>query len=247
MTTQQRIEQLKKLIGETHNHGVKLNAEIADLRKRKPRGWVHQVAVKRSLEAGLKILNAKRRVELAVLEHKPVPKPPPPPKPQPPKPKPKPPAPRFTMYDTTDPATDLPQHYPPAVAGYVNGAWPSYNGLIKRYPGAKHLSIAVNAGADARCLDVETGDATPAEAPAWVRRQHARGVARPIVYANTSTMPAVIAALEADHIKRSEYLVWTAHYTGVPHIEPGSDATQWESVEHPGSNYDTSLCQPWFL
>lgn len=241
------IARLKELIAETHKHGVKLGEEITHLQRVKPRGWVHQVAVKRALLAGLKVLNAKRRVELAILERKPVPKPtpkPPSPKPQP---KPKPPALRFTMYDTTDPATDLPQHYPPAVAGYVNGAWPSYNGLIKRYPRAKHLSITVNAGADARCLDVETGDATPAEAPAWVRRQHARGIARPVVYANTSTMPAVIAALEANSILRHEYLVFTAHYTGVPHIEPGSDATQWESVERPGANYDTSECQPWFL
>src|SRR5208282_1038382 len=161
MTTQQRIEQLKKLIGETHVHGVKLNAEIADLSKRKPRGWVHQVAVKHALEAGLKALNARRRIELAVLEHKPVPKPPAPK----PKPKPKPPAPRFTMYDTTDPGTMLPVQHPQAVAGYVGGKWPSLGGLIKRYPGAKHLSIAVNAGEDATCLDIENGDATPADAP----------------------------------------------------------------------------------
>lgn len=242
MTTAQRIAQLKSLIEQTHKHGVKLNAEIADLSRRKPRGWVRQVAERRALEAGLKALNFKRRVELARLEHKPGPKPPPKPTP-----KPKPPAKRFTMYDTTDPGTHLPTVHPEAVAGYVNGQWPSYNGLVKRYPGAKHLSIAVNTSADARCLDIETGDATPDQAPAWVRRQHARGVKRPILYANTSTMPAVIAALTADHIKRDEYLVWTAHYTGFAHVEPGSDATQWESVERGASNYDTSECLPWFL
>ncbi len=186
------VQRLKELIDQTHKHGVKLNEEVANLRRRKPRGWVRQVALKRALEAGLKALNLKRRIELARLEHKPTPKPPIPPKPAP-KPK---PAARFTMYDTTDPGTHLPVQHPQAVAGYVNGSWPSYNGLVKRYPGAKHLSIAVNTSADARCLDVETGDATPDQAPAWVRRQHARGVARPILYANTSTMPAVIAALE---------------------------------------------------
>lgn len=235
------IQRLRELIDETHKHGVKLGEEIAHLQRTKPRGWVRQVAVKRALEAGLKVLNAKRRIELARLEHKPVPKPPAP------KPKPKPPASRFTMYDSTDVNTGLPVAHPQAVSGYVNGKWPSYNGLVKRYPGAKHLSIAVNTSADARCLDVEIGDATPDQAPAWVRRQHTRGVKRPVVYANTSTMPAVIAALEHDSIKRSEYLVWTAHYTGVPHIEPGSDATQYESVETAGHNYDASLCQPWFL
>jgi hypothetical protein len=235
------IARLKELIGQTHQHGVKLEAEIKHLRSAKPRGWIPQVAAKRALLAGLKALNFKRRAELARLEHKPAPKP------VPPKPQPKPPAQRFTMYDSTDVNTGLPVSHPEAVAGYVNGKWPSYNGLVKRYPGAKHLSIAVNTSADARCLDVETGDATPDQAPAWVRRQHARGVKRPVVYANTSTMPAVVAALEHDSIKRDEYLVWTAHYTGVPHIEPGSDATQYESVETAGHNYDASLCQPWFL
>ncbi len=244
MTTQQRIEQLKKLIGLTHQHGVKLNEEIASLRKHKPRGWVRQVALKRALEAGLKALNFKRRVELARLEHTPVPKPPVPPKPAP---KPQPPAARFTMYDTTDVNTGLPVAHPQAVAGYVNGNYPSYNGLVKRYPGAKHLSIAVNTSTDARCLDVETGDATPADAPAWVRRQHARGIARPIVYANASTMEAVLAALNADFIKRGEYLLWEAHYDNIANVPPGRDAKQYRNVETPGHNYDISECQPWFL
>jgi|SRR5271166_555578 len=239
MTTQQRIEQLKKLIGETHVHGVKLNAEIADLSRRKPRGWIHQVAVKRALEAGLKALNFKRRVELARLEHKPVPKPP---KPPAPKPTPKPPASRFVMYDSTN-IGNIP-HWAAAVAGYVNGSFANYGQVLRTFPHAKHLSIAVSSNQDALCLDIENGDATPADAPAWVRKQHARGVKRPVVYANSSIMPAVIAALEHDSIKREEYLVWTAHYTNVPHIEPGSDATQYEDHHE---LYDVSLCQPWFL
>src|SRR5271166_298037 len=194
MTTQQRIEQLKKLIGETHVHGVKLNAEIADLSKRKPRGWVHQVAVKHALEAGLKALNVKRRIELAVLEHKPVPKPKPPaPKP---KPKPKPPASRFTMFDSTN-IGNIPAN-PTAVAAYNDGIFNDFDKAVARFPHAKHLSITVFASADAGCLDIENGDATPDQASAWVRKQHARGVKRPVVYANTSTMPAVIAALERD-------------------------------------------------
>lgn len=235
------IARLKELIGETHKHGLALEAEIKHLTAVKPRGWVHNVAVKRALLAGLKALNAKRRVELAILEHKPVPKPPAP-KPTPPKPTPKPPAPRFHMYDSTN-VDNIPSD-PTAVAAYNDGTFNDFDKAVVRFPHAKHLSITVFASADAGCLDIENGDATPGQAPAWVRKQHARGVARPVVYANSSTMEAVLAALNADFIKRGEYLVWTAHYTNVPHIEPGSDATQYEDHRE---LYDVSLCQPWFL
>ncbi len=225
------ILRLKALIDKTHKHGVQLEAEI----KRHARGSLG----KRALLAGLKALNAKRRLELARLEHK---RPTPAPKPQPPAP-----ALRFTMFDAANANTALPTTNPAAIAGYVNGAYQTFNALVKRFPKAKALSISVFSGGDARCLDIETGDATPADAPAWVRRQHARGIKRPVVYANTSTMPAVIAALTASGIHRGEYLVWTAHYTGVAHIEPGSDATQYKNVEQGASNYDVSLCESYFL
>lgn len=238
------ITRLKELINETHKHGVKLGEEITHLRRTKPRGWVRQVALKRAQEAGLKILNAKRRIELARLEHKPVPKPPAP-KPQP---KPKPPAARFTMFDMADASTHIPTNNPTAVAGYIDGNFQTYHALVARFPHAKHLAIAVFAGTnDGHCLDVETGDATPAQAPGWVRKRHAVGIARPIIYANASTMPAVIAALEHDTIKRDEYLLWVAAYNGKEEIPAGFDAHQWKNVEVPGSNYDQSICQPWFL
>jgi hypothetical protein len=214
---------LEQLIHQTHVRGVNLIAEIARLEKLRPRGWKVRVALKRRILRGLKALNKKRWHELASRGG------------------------AFSMYDTTDPNARLPTSTPRAVAGYVGGHWPSFRGLVARYPHAKHLSIAVNASEDAQCLDVETGDATPGQAPTWVRRQHKLGVARPVVYANTSTMPSVIAALTRAGIKRDEYLVWTAHYTDIEHIEPGSDATQWRNVETPGANYDVSRCQPWFL
>jgi len=231
------IEQLKHLIDLTHKHGVELKAQIQHLRNTKPRGWVRQVALKTAHLRGLELLNRKRRVELAIKEHKPIPKPPPRPRPTQ----------RFTMYDTTEVFTHLPTPHPQAVAGYVGGSWPTYNGLVRHYPHAKHLSIAVNASENAHCLDVEQGDATPGQAPGWVRRQHARGIKRPIIYCGASNRGQVESALRNDSIHRNEYMLWVAHWTGVPHIEPGSDATQWRAVEQPGRNYDISLCEPWFL
>lgn len=154
------------------------------------------------------------------------------------------PAKPFTMYDSVT-VSEIPKDAK-AVAGYVGGRWPTFFQLQRQFPKAKRLSIAVNAGEDARCLDVEAGDATPLEAPAWVRRQHARGIRRPVVYCSLSVLPQVLAALTNAGIQRAQYLVWVAHYTGIPHIEPGADACQYTN-QALGRNLDASLCQPWFL
>jgi hypothetical protein len=128
-----------------------------------------------------------------------------------------------------------------AAAGYVNGAFANYPQIVARTPHAHHLSISVRASGDAECLDVETGDATPSEAPAWVRRQLARGVHTPVLYANASTMPAVRAALDAAGLHRSDYSLWVAHFDGIAQVPAGYDAKQYE--EHKSSPHaDLSIC-----
>jgi len=137
-----------------------------------------------------------------------------------------------------------------AAAGYVDGLWPTFARLHGQFPHALLLSIAVTAAADAECLDIETGDATPADAAAWFERQKARGQARPCLYANASTMEAdVVPVLRASGIDRAAVRLWSAHYTGFPHIcGPGScgaasidmDGTQWTNAAL-GRNLDESL------
>jgi hypothetical protein len=130
---------------------------------------------------------------------------------------------------------------PPAVAGYTSGFWPTYNELVAKFPKAKHLSIAVNASEDADCLDVETGDATPAQAPGWVSRQWVRKATRPVVYANLSTMPEVIARLKSYGIPRGRVRLWVADYNGKPAKVPeGFDGIQWTDKAY-GRNLDQSL------
>lgn len=86
----------------------------------------------------------------------------------------------------------------PIVAGYVNGNYVTFNQLSARFPNARHLSIAVTADADV--LDVEPGDAVADQVPAWYRRQKARGVARPVIYASVSRMTAeILPVLEQGH------------------------------------------------
>ena len=153
------------------------------------------------------------------------------------------------MYDSVDPS-QIPSDAT-AVAGYVNGHWPTFSQLTRFH--ANRLSIAVNASADAACLDVETGDATPAQAPEWVRRQIARGEKRPVVYANRSTMPAVLEELHRAGIQRSAVRLWTAHY-GFLHLCSSqacgagfeADATQWTQTAL-GRNLDESILNATFF
>ncbi len=160
----------------------------------------------------------------------------------------------LTMYDAVDLA-----NVPPgaaAVAGYVNGKWPTYSQLATRFPKALHLSIAVTAEADADVLDVEPGDATNAAAPMWFLRQRAlRPSRKPTFYTSLSNVKALVGVLQAAGIKRDEYKIWSAHYTRIPHLcVPGcgygmptvADATQYTDIAL-GRNLDASLVSAGFF
>jgi hypothetical protein len=123
-----------------------------------------------------------------------------------------------------------PGNLPPgadAYAGYADGRFANLTALRARFPGKRILGIAVFAGTDAECADCETGDMAPAQIPGWVKRQLARGVHRPVVYASISVMPAVLAALTGAGITRSEVRLWSAHYGAGKHICTGMDGTQF--------------------
>jgi hypothetical protein len=165
-----------------------------------------KVAEALHVKQALEKLNAERRAQLKRLEHKDAPG-------------------QYTMYDTIT-ISAIPSN-PTAVAGYVGGHWPTYKDLVKWFPRAKHLSIAVNADEDADCLDIETGDATPQQAAEWVLRQKRLGKKLIVLYFSVSNKGAVEASLSRANIRRSLVKFWGAHYTFSPHIEPGFDATQW--------------------
>lgn len=153
----------------------------------------------------------------------------------------------ITMWDAID-ITQIPPN-PAAVAGYTSGRWPTYNSLVARFPHAQHLSIAISADQDADCLDIEPGDAVPAQAAAWVTRQLALGKARPCLYASAGTMGAVLAGLKAAGIDPGAVRLWSAHYGAGEHIcGPGTcrlvtramDGTQWTNAAM-GRELDQSL------
>lgn len=160
---------------------------------------------------------------------------------------------QITMYDSID-LSQIPENAD-AVAGYVGGRWPTFNALGEGWPHAHRLSVAVFASEDAVCLDVEKGDAIPEQAPPWVGRQLARGVKRPVVYSSLSQMQEVISNLVHSGILRSQFRVWTAHYTGHSHLcspmcgfgfRDHADATQY--YDHAlGRNLDVSICAEGFF
>jgi hypothetical protein len=151
-----------------------------------------------------------------------------------------------------------------AVAGYVNGGFANWATLVAEFQprGQFLLSIDVrnDPAAGAQCLDVETGDAVLADAPGWFEATHAAGVkARdgrwfPKIYTSESNLPALVKVMAKAKIARSAYMIWSAHYTDVPHVcgprscgsEVQADATQWTDG-FLGVSLDASECFGYFF
>jgi hypothetical protein len=96
----------------------------------------------------------------------------------------------------------------------------------------------------ASVLDVEPGDATPVQAANWARiRLTANPNALARIYTMESQWSAVRAAVATlPYRMQSHIRWWIADPTGVPHLVPGSDATQW----YWGNSYDLSTASPRF-
>lgn len=136
-----------------------------------------------------------------------------------------------TMYDAINlrklpPGGDL-------YAGYVGGAWPTFSQLGALFPHAVLVSIAVNATENAMVLDVEAGDAVPADGPMWALRQRVLG-GTPTIYCSSAVWPEVVAEFTRLHVALP--LWWEAHYDGVAALTPGSIAKQYAT-----GLYDTSV------
>ena len=135
------------------------------------------------------------------------------------------------MFDSVNPSA-IPKDAT-MLAGYTGGEWPTYHPFVQAFPKATVISVAVQSLSDAEVLDVEYGDATPADVPGWLFRQRARGK-NPVVYCSVATWPAVVAACEAKNIKSP--LWWSADWTNHAHLTPGAIATQWAdgTARYPG-------------
>ena len=96
----------------------------------------------------------------------------------------------------------------------------------------------------AQIIDVEPGCASPSQVPGWVSSRlnsHKGQVA--IVYTTLSEWSQVQADVAAlPSWMRNRIRWWIADPTGVPHMVPGANATQWDW----GSSYDISEAEPDF-
>jgi peptidoglycan hydrolase-like protein with peptidoglycan-binding domain len=126
-------------------------------------------------------------------------------------------------------------------AGYNSGHFDNWSALVawaaRNGPGAHLVSITPAVTSGSWCLDVEPGDATPAQTPAFYRLGSAghAGHSKPIFYTSAGDSQAVINALSAAGIPRADYYLWSAHWIGL-HIcspsgcgYPQADATQYSS------------------
>ncbi len=139
-----------------------------------------------------------------------------------------------TMFDSITVA-DIPADAG-MVAGYVDGVYANVLEMRARFPHATVVQVAVSASYPAArgvVLDVESGDATPAQAVAWCRA-YAGPNSDLTVYCNASTWPSVRSAFQAAGVTEPNY--WIAAYDNDPAIPAGAVAKQYASNDF----YDTS-------
>ena len=91
---------------------------------------------------------------------------------------------------------------------------------------------------NANVLDVEPGDATPSMAATWAyQKLHANPNSLACIYTMLSEWPATQAAVATLPASMQSHIRWwIADPTGVQHMVPGANATQW----YWGSSYDIS-------
>ena len=146
----------------------------------------------------------------------------------------------YTIYDSVTPSS-IPAGQSAAV--YADGAYAASASQVAGHHSV--LWIDTN-GSDpnANVLDVEPGDATPAGAATWVQSHlSAQPHSVAIIYTMRSDWSAVQDAVGGlPSAEQSHVRYWIADPTGVPHVVPGSSATQW----YWGSNYDISTANPNF-
>ena len=133
------------------------------------------------------------------------------------------------------------------VAAYLNGLYATtVNQVAARFPGVPVAWIDVNGalpGADV--LDVETGDATVAEAVAWAKARLALKPAYPpIIYCNRATLTPLFNAMDAGGLKVvTHFRLWIATLDGTKTVADmtGVTAVQYAGQPQTGHHYDESI------
>lgn len=142
-----------------------------------------------------------------------------------------------------------------AIGFYVNGLYANGTEAHRRFPRSRHVGISVTASQVADVLDIETGDATIAEATGYYRSfKGQRPHGTPIFYTSVSNADSLVNTLAGEGIARGRYKLWLAHYGDGKHIcawdtcgltRQRADGTQWTDSSH-GRSLDESYLRPSF-
>lgn len=128
------------------------------------------------------------------------------------------------MYDSVNPAA-IPSSAT-MVAGYADGLYANIPAMRARFPHATIVTIAVSHNSRAHVLDVETGDATPAQAVQWLTQTMADlDNGQLTVYCNMDAWPSVRTVIRAAGIKEPNW--WVARYDGNDTLPTGAVAKQY--------------------
>ena len=112
--------------------------------------------------------------------------------------------------------------------GYDDGLYNNINAIKAMYPTKTVIHFTVFASDNfGDCLDVENGDATPAQAPGWIKMRRAAGHGGPLVYCSEAAWSQVRQAFQSAGVPEPGY--WIAGYPGSvgDALYPGSIAHQW--------------------
>lgn len=139
-------------------------------------------------------------------------------------------------------------------AGYLDGGYVTVPALRARFPHKRIIAITVNGSTPhADVIDQEAGDVNPPTAARYVATERAQH-GWPTIYFPLSNIAAVCKALTAVGLG-PDVPLWTAHYTGKPHIcgaaclkdyeplpfKPLIVATQYADPTTSGGHFDLSL------
>lgn len=144
-------------------------------------------------------------------------------------------------------AADIPLNGLAVAMGYANGlyAWKAADWARFHDAGIATASIDVNGShPTADILDIEAGDATVGQAPAWVRAHNQAGGYPAILYADRSTLTPLFNALLAGglHVQR-DFRLWIATLDGTKSVPDmtGVTAVQYAGSLQTGGHYDESV------
>jgi len=156
------------------------------------------------------------------------------------------------MYDSVTPSQLPPGGY--AYAGYIDGSYNDFDEIAHMYPHAQLLSITTsgNPAAHGVAVDDENGDANNPQAVTFVKDKLEQKINRPVAYTQASNLLTLEDELSG--IPRTSYRLWSAHYTGTPHLcsrmvcgygsDTPADATQYAADPYNytlGRNIDITL------